>query len=392
MIKKSLIAALIGLSGTALANGITIKSNVGLSASKSPVVFDIKNSTDLDFKSIASDLEQTGRIEPYFGSCESIESKIHRQVACVTTSGYSINIKVPSANGFKNISSPITEDSSLPVADSIYKAALSTNASPFLVRIAYVSKNKHTGTYKLAVANYNGSNARVLLTSPEPILSPSWSPDGKYITYTSYETVRGSIFVHDVRTNRRAKVFEQRGLNAYPTFGANDHTLLLSASGENEKSHIYKLNILSKTLAKTKNTDKFINAVYPRETPNGRFVFVTLGKHDVPYLMERNKNGSSHYVKRTPLNAPSVDKHGDIVAISGAKLVKMEFDGEKWGKMKVLAENRTIESPSISNNGVSVFYIFEKKGKNLIANSLISGKKIITISSSSENIIQVSAF
>ncbi|MGR5365803.1 hypothetical protein [Photobacterium damselae] len=392
MIKKSILLGLLTISTASFANGITIKSDANLDANKSPVVFEINNQTGINFKTVAKDLEQTGQIETYFGSCDDVKNKIHRQVACITTTGFSVNIAIPNATGLKKIESNIDSDSPLPVADAIYKAALNTEKSPFLTKIAYVSKSKRTGVYKLAVANYNGSNARVLLTSPEPILSPSWSNDGDYITYTSYETVRGSIFIHDVRSNRRAKVFEKRGLNAYSTFGSNNHTLLLSASGESKNSHIYRLNILNKQLAKTKNTNVNINAIYPRELPNGNFIFVTLGKNDVPYLMERNKDGSSRYIKHYPLNAPSTDRNGDIVAINGSKLVKMNFKNGEWGQKNVIAIDNSIESPAISNNGLSVFYIFEKNGRNLIANSLISGRKIITISSSTENIIQVSAF
>ena len=392
MFKKTLITATILLSSTAMAAGITIKSEDSIPATKLPVVFNIKNSSGVDFRTVAKDLEQTGKIKAYFGSCSSIEKNIHRQVACVTTSGYSVEVKVPRTGGGRIFTTPLVNDSPLPIADSIFKSALNTKASPFLVEIAYVSKNKRTGIYKLAVANYNGTNARVLLTSPQPILSPSWSHDGKYITYVSYETVRGSIFVHDIHSNRRVKVFEQRGLNAYPSFGTTDDELLLSVSGENENSHIYTLNILSKRLARTKNVRKNINAIYPRKIQNNEFVFVTLDGKDVPYLMVRDSKGNSRYVKRYPLNAPSTDKNGDIVAINGASLVRMDFNGKTWGNNKTISTDRSIESPSISNNGVSIFYVFEKNGKNLIANSLISDEKLITISSPTENIIQVSAF
>ena len=382
------------MSCSAFANGINISSSrTNLNALELPVVFNISDQTGIDFKSVAYDLEQTGQFKTYFGSCLKKTSELHRQVACVTPSSYNVEISVPSLNGTRKTNIPINNSDSLNFADAIYKSALNTNNSPFLVKIAYVSKNPHTGVYKLAVANYNGSNARVLLTSPQPILSPSWSTDGRFLTYTSYETVRGSIFLHDINTNRRSKVFEQRGLNAYPSFGLSDSDLLLSASGENEQSHIFKLNILSKRLVKSKSTDKKLNAIYPRKLPDGTFIFVTLGDHDTPYLMHRKKDGKSVYVKHFPLNAPSTDRSGNIVAINGDKLMKfMHTSNERWSKGKLLAKDKTIESPSISNNGTSVFYIFEKKGKNFIANDLISAKKIITISSSSENLIQVSAF
>ena len=43
--------------------------------------------------------------------------------------------------------------------------------------------------YRLILSQLTtGANAIEILKSPEPILSPSWSPDGKDIAYVSFET------------------------------------------------------------------------------------------------------------------------------------------------------------------------------------------------------------
>lgn len=61
------------------------------------------------------------------------------------------------------------------IADFIYEK-LTGERGIFSTRIAYVTK---TGPrYSLWVADADGENAQSALSSPEPIISPAWSPNG----------------------------------------------------------------------------------------------------------------------------------------------------------------------------------------------------------------------
>ena len=55
-------------------------------------------------------------------------------------------------------------------------------------RLLYVNEIKDSqliSRYKLMLADSDGANEKILLSSSEPIISPSWSPDGKKILFTS---------------------------------------------------------------------------------------------------------------------------------------------------------------------------------------------------------------
>jgi hypothetical protein len=60
------------------------------------------------------------------------------------------------------------------IADFIYEK-LTGDKGVFSTRIAYVTKAGNR--YNLWVADADGENAQSALASPEPIISPSWSPE-----------------------------------------------------------------------------------------------------------------------------------------------------------------------------------------------------------------------
>src|SRR3546814_649069 len=81
-------------------------------------------------------------------------------------------------------------------ADAIYEKILGVRCA-FWTRIAYVTV---TGTgkgasYALMVADSDGYNPQTVVRSPEPLLSPSWSPDGRKLAYVSFEKGNSSIYI-----------------------------------------------------------------------------------------------------------------------------------------------------------------------------------------------------
>jgi TolB protein len=61
------------------------------------------------------------------------------------------------------------------IADAIYEKLVGERGV-FATRIAYVVKQD--SRFELRVADADGQNAQTALASREPIISPSWSPDG----------------------------------------------------------------------------------------------------------------------------------------------------------------------------------------------------------------------
>src|SRR6185295_10151448 len=102
-----------------------------------------------------------------------------------------------------------------------------------------------------------GYNPRPLLVSSEPIMSPSWSPNGKEIAYVSFENKRASIYLEEVATGKRRIVSRLPGINGVPSWSPDGQKLavVLSKSGD---PNIYLSDLSTNALPQLTN-DFYIN-------------------------------------------------------------------------------------------------------------------------------------
>ena len=113
------------------------------------------------------------------------------------------------------------------IADYIYEK-LTGEKGVFSTRLAYVTKAG--SRYTLWVADSDGENAQAALGSPEPIISPTWSPTGAQLAYVSFESRKPVIYVHDVSTGRRRLLANFRGSNSAPAWSPDGRNLAVTLS------------------------------------------------------------------------------------------------------------------------------------------------------------------
>jgi TolB protein len=86
----------------------------------------------------------------------------------------------------------------------------------FSTRIAYVKQEGRN--YQLLVADADGENEQLALRSNEPIISPSWSPDGTKVAYVSFEQKKPVVYVQNLITRARTVVANEKGSNSAPAW------------------------------------------------------------------------------------------------------------------------------------------------------------------------------
>jgi TolB protein len=124
------------------------------------------------------------------------------------------------------------------IADFVYQK-LTGQRGVFATRIAYVSKSG-ARNFALIVADSDGENARTALRSREPLLSPTWSPDGGSLAYVSFETGKPVVYTQDIRSGARRAVANFKGSNSAPAYTPDGRSLavVLSLGG---RSQIYRI-------------------------------------------------------------------------------------------------------------------------------------------------------
>ena len=108
------------------------------------------------------------------------------------------------------------------IADFIYEK-LTGERGIFSTRIAYVTK---TGSrYSLWVADADGENAQSALSSPEPIISPAWSPNGGQLAYVSFESRKPVVYVQSIMSGARQPVANFWGSNSAPAWSPDGDSI-----------------------------------------------------------------------------------------------------------------------------------------------------------------------
>ena len=257
------------------------------------------------------------------------------------------------------------------VADAIYEKILGVPGA-FFTRIAYVTA---TGTgrsaqYALMVADSDGYDPQTVVSSPEPLLSPSWSPDGGKLAYVSFEGGNSSIYIQDISTGSRKQVSRFRGINSSPAFSPDGGrlALTLSRSGNPE---IYVMNLGSKAL--TQVTNHFSIDTEPTWSADGGSLYFTSDRGGQPqiYKVPAGGGSASRVTFQGSYNASPTVSFDDkkIATAQGAgntyriAMMDSSLGSPRWS---TLSPGSLDESPSFAPNGAMIIYAAREGGRGVL--------------------------
>ena len=252
------------------------------------------------------------------------------------------------------------------VADYIYEK-LTGEPGVFSTRIAYVVK---TGTrYELQVADADGGNAQTALASREPIISPSWSPDGGKLAYVSFEAKKPVIYVHDLTSGRRHVAANFKGSNSAPTWSPDGRRLaiVLTKDGNSQLYLVGADGSGATRLASSPGID-----TEPRFSPDGQWIYFTSDRGGSPQIYRIAASGGSAQritfegqYNVTPRPSPDGKSLAYISRPNGSfQLTVMDLATRQT---QILTDSAKDESPSFAPNSRMILYATEIGGRGVLA-------------------------
>jgi TolB protein len=252
------------------------------------------------------------------------------------------------------------------IADVLY-AKLTDEAGIFSTHIAYVVKQD--GRFELRVADADGQGAQVVLSSREPIISPSWSPEGTRLAYVSFESMKPVIYVHSLTTGQRHVLANFRGSNSAPAWSPDGRQLAAVLSKEGG-SQIYLINADGSNVRRI--TESVSIDTEPFFSVDGQFIYFTSDRGGSPQIYRMPAGGGEAALITSDGGynvSPRLGRDGKTMAFITLRegrfqLAIMDLESRQ---MQVLTDTQRDESPSFAPDGSLILYATQVGGRGVLA-------------------------
>ncbi|WP_371417389.1 Tol-Pal system beta propeller repeat protein TolB [Noviherbaspirillum sp. UKPF54] len=271
------------------------------------------------------------------------------------------------------------------IADDIYEKLLGVRGA-FSTRIAYVTKAGRD--YRVEIADADGADMQVVLTSKEPIISPAWSPDGTKVAYVSFESKKPVVYVQDLVTGRRTVVANYKGSNSAPAWSPDGSKLALALSRDG-LTQVYVVNADGGGLRRLTNTDGIDTE--PQFSPDGQSIYFTSDRSGGPQIYRMSAGGGSaqRVTFRGSYNiSPRISPDGKTLAYISRRdgrfqLYALDLTNDQEMRLSDTAKD---ESPSFSPNGKYIMYATESGRRGTLAAVSVDGRVKYTLATQTGDI------
>ncbi len=241
------------------------------------------------------------------------------------------------------------------IADDIYQKLTGIRGIAG-TRLAYVAKAGKE--YRLEVSDADGGGRQVALRSKEPIISPSWSPDGSKVAYVSFEAKKPVVYIQNLRTGERHVVANYKGNNSAPSWFPDGSRIAVALS-RSGYTQVYTVSANGGDLKQVTHTNSICTE--PQVTPDGQWIYFTSDQSGGPQIYKVSAAGGTP--QRVTFTgsyniSPRVSPDGRHLAFISNRSGGFQLYIKDLGNGQEMRLSNTYrdESPSFSPNGQYIMY------------------------------------
>ena len=320
-----------------------------------------------DWKAAGDDYVVVGRVTPMDGGNLAVDFDLLNTLTSQRVAGQRF---VGSPGAMRNAAHR--------VSDVVYEKITGIRGA-FATRIAYVSVDGQPPAqhYQLIVADADGENQRLILDSRFPLMSPSWSPDGQWLAYVSFESKRSAVYVQLVRTGERRQVSARAGINGAPAWSPDGHKLALTLGGSGGNPDLYVLDLASQNLSRI--TDDPAIDTEAAWAADGKSLYFTSDRAGSPQIYKVGAQPGEHPKRITFTGSYNARPR---VSPDGTQLAMVTLDSGNYriavqdlsnGTVRILSHGHLDESPSFAPNGATLIYSEHDAGRGVLATVSVDG-------------------
>ncbi len=326
-----------------------------------------------DWRTLAQDYLLVGKIDRAPGS----------QLVQVQYEFFDINREVKLAGEILTGSVTQLRDIAHEISNVVFEIVTGTRGA-FTTQILYIVAEEHSPgniTFRLEKSDYDGQRAEVLLESSEPIMSPSWSPNGQDIAYVSFETTLPRIYIQNIATGQRRQITNYPNINSSPVWSPDGSKLAMVLSKDGSPD-IYVQDLTTNELIRV--TDHPAIDTEPAWTVDGRAISFMSDRTGQPQIYQMELGASSFDVERLTYDCFQCMK-GQFLP-DGVNLVHVRRETRQSPNYQIaimnietlrvitLTDTSLDESPSVAPNGSMIMYATKYQARGVLDAVSIDGR------------------
>jgi len=260
------------------------------------------------------------------------------------------------------------------IADYIYEK-LTGGKGVFSTHLAYVTRAG--GNYVLWVSDADGEGAQSAFSSPESIISPAWSPDGRSIAYVSFESRKPVVYVQDISAGRRRLLANFKGSNSAPAWSPDGRTLVVTLSLVGG-SQLYLIDASGGSQPRRITQSNSIDTE-PCFSSNGQYIYFVSDRGGAPQIYRMPASGGS--AQRVTFEgsynvSPGLSPDGRWMAYisrngGSYRLHVMDLSS---GQVSALTDTNDDASPSFAPNSRLIVYATKQDGQGVLMTTTVDGQ------------------